>query len=233
MKDFESQAIDAGSIARPPGQRLAATAALCLSALLAGCYTTQQTITLAPLETGYPVSASGEYVDNEGQIVTENDYEVVDNFELDKVFEAPRHQTTETSFDLRPELDALVAKSQGDAITDLKIVGYEYDPGSHGSSAGLKIVGWSFGVMGASFVGLGLAIDEDPVTNGIVTMGAVFAGAGALCLLIGGVADDPSHWKFKVSGHVARRDAGADSAVETRATDTSGEAEGAAEPEEE
>ena len=178
---------------------------LLLSTPLTGCYTTAHSVRVVPLNTPYPVSASGQYVDSQGAIVVEDEYEVVEPFEFEKTFEAPRHETTESKFDLEPELSPLVEKSHGDAITDLKIAGYEYDPGSHGSSASLKIGGWMFGITGGALVVTGLALDDEDLTGTFVTAGAVVAGIGGLFYVFGALADDPSQWKYKVDGNVTRR----------------------------
>lgn len=171
--------------------------------LLSGCYTTKNVVAVTPLETKYPVSASGEYVDASGNVVNAKQYGQVKPFEFERTIQAPRHSTTETRLALEPELDRIVAQSGGDAITDLKIEGIAYEPGSHYTSALWKQWGWAFGVSGGVFLIAGAA-DED-LRGSFIPVGLVLGGIGALGFVFGAVANDPAEWKFKVSGQVVKQ----------------------------
>jgi hypothetical protein len=165
---------------------------------------------VTPLDTKYPVSASGAFVDSSGSIVDSKQYASVKSFEFERTVSAPRHSETEARLALEPELDALVNQSGGDAVTELKIEGIDYQPGSHYTSALWKQWGWMFGVTGATFLVVGAA-NED-LRGSFVPAGAVIAGIGALGFVFGAVANDPAEWKFKVSGHVVKRNGGAPAA---------------------
>lgn len=189
-----------------PNSSLRAVTAVMIAVMLSGCYTTTNTVTVAPLKTGYPVSASGQYIDAQGQLVTEGQYEVVNSFEFDRRVEAPRHESKESDLALEPELDRLVKQHRGDAVTDLKIVGTEYDTGSHGSAAGWKVLGWTFGLTGATFVVLGAALDDGDTGGGtLMGVGAVFAGLGLVSYLLSYTTDDPASWNIHVQGNVIKR----------------------------
>jgi hypothetical protein len=174
----------------------------------AGCYTTTNVATMGALKTNYPVSASGQYVDSNGAIVTENEYTVVKPFEFDRPVEGARHEDTETDVVLKPELDRFVAESQGDAITDVKIYAADYDAGSHGSSAGWKVMGWTFGLTGATFLVTGAAVGDD-VGDTFMIVGGVFGAIGLGSYLIGTAANDPAVWKLHVTGNIVKRNAAA------------------------
>jgi hypothetical protein len=178
-------------------------------AVLAGCYTTTNVATLAPLHTAYPVSASRQYVDQSGQIVTEKDYQVVQPFSFDRIVQAPPHEATATALALEPDLDRILSAARGDAITNMKIVATDYDAGSHGTSAAWKISGWFFGVTGVALVVAGASVGNDPQAgthdgDNLLIAGAVTAGVGALCYWLGTALRDPATWQLEVSGKVVK-----------------------------
>ncbi|HMA96597.1 MAG TPA: hypothetical protein VKP30_28120 [Polyangiaceae bacterium] len=176
---------------------------LSLGLLCNGCYTSRNVVTVTSLDTKYPVSASGQYLDTSGAIVSETQYSVVAPFNFEKTVTAPRHQSTETRFPLEPELDRLVNQHGGDAVTDLKIEGIDYQTGSHSSAAFWKQWGWALGLTGGTFLVVGAA-DAD-LRGAFVPTGAVVMGVGALGFLFAAMANDPTEWKFKVTGHVVKR----------------------------
>jgi hypothetical protein len=181
----------------------------CAAAIVTtGCYTTTNVATMGPLHTKYPVSASGQYVDSSGAIVVENEYTVVKPFEFDRPIEGARHDDTETEIVLQPELDRILAESQGDAVTDIKIYAADYDTGSHGSSAGWKVMGWTFGLTGATFLVTGAAVGGD-AAEPLLIVGGVFGGIGLGSYLIGAALTDPAVWKLHVTGNIVKRNASA------------------------
>jgi hypothetical protein len=194
--------------AAPRGWTKALSLACAAVIATTGCYTTTNVATMRALHTNYPVSASGQYVDSSGGVVTENEYTVVKPFEFDRSIEGARHEDTETPLVIQPELDRILAESQGDAVTDVKIYAVEYDPGSHGSSAGWKVMGWTFGLCGATFLVTGAAVGGDMAEPFMIT-GGVFAGIGLGSYLLGLAANDPSAWKFHVTGNIVKQNAGA------------------------
>jgi hypothetical protein len=178
--------------------------------ILAGCYTTTNVATLAPLHTAYPVSASSQYIDQGGAIVTEKDYQVAQPFSFVRSIEAPPHSERLTALAFEPDLDRIMSTAQGDAITSMKVQATDYDIGSHGTAATWKILGWSFGLTGAAFVAIGAAMGDDPVagTNlgaDLVVTGAVTAGIGVVSYLIGAAQNQPARWQIEVSGKVVKR----------------------------
>ena len=175
---------------------------------VSGCYTTTNVVRVDPLDTEYPVSATAQYVDRQGAIVDDAHYTVKRPFEFQKNLSGPRHMTTESKLLLKPELDSLMAEAQGEAITNLKIQAVDYDPGSHGSAAGWKVFGWSFGLTGGTFAIMGAAIGGDG--GGIlIGTGLAFAALGVVGFVAGGAADDPSVWKLKVTGEIVQSGGGA------------------------
>lgn len=169
-----------------------------------GCYTTHNVATLSPLDTAYPVSASSQYVDRSGAVVDDEGYTVERPFEFEKTVSAPRHESTETALELRPELDRLLASSHGDAITNLKVQAVRYEAGSHVSAANWKILGWTCGLSGGALLAAGAATDRDTIRSPLLTTGAVFAGVGVLSFVFAAVATEPTSWHFKVSGLVVK-----------------------------
>lgn len=183
-----------------------------------GCYTTKNVVTMTPLETKYPVSASGAFVDRGGAVVDQKQYSVVAPFSFERTIKTPRHSSTETRFDLEPELDRLVSQQGGDAVTDLKVEGVDYNPGSHSTGAFWKQWGWGFGITGGTLLLIGAA-DAD-LRDSMVPAGAVVAGIGALGFVFAAVANDPAEWKFKVSGNVVKRAGATAAAVPPNSTDS-------------
>jgi hypothetical protein len=179
-------------------------------AILAGCYTTTNVATMAPLHTTYPVSASSQYIDQGGAIVTEQDYQVVQPFSFVSSVQAAPHSETLTALAFEPDLDRIMSAAQGDAITGMKVQVTNYDIGSHGSSAAWKILGWTIGLTGATFVALGAAAGNDQYagTNlgtNLVATGTVTAGIGVVSYLIGAALNRPARWQLEVSGKVVKR----------------------------
>jgi hypothetical protein len=130
-----------------------------------GCYRTTNVATLTPLHTVYPVSASSQYVAPGGAIVTEKQYQVVQPFSFQRAIQAAPHEETLTALALQPDLDRIMSTSRGDAITDMRISATNYDAGSHGPAAGWKILGWTFGLTGATLAVTGLAVGDNPETG--------------------------------------------------------------------
>lgn len=180
---------------------------------LTGCYTTKNVVTLSPLETKYPVSASGAYVDGAGNVVDAKQYGGGRSFEFERTVKAPRHATTETRLVLEQDLDTLVAQNGGDAVTDLKIEGVGYDPGSHYSSALWKQWGWGFGITGGTLLVVGAT--NESLKDSFVPAGLITGGIGVLSYVLGVTRNDPAEWKFKVSGRVVKRNGAAVAAPPT------------------
>lgn len=185
--------------------KLALCAALAAGALFTtGCYTTTHVVNVTPLKTKYPVSASGQFLDESGAIVTEDGYTVVSAFDFNRQLEAPRHATTTTRLELEDELNRILSEKQGDAMTDVRIVATDYDPGSHGSAAGWKIMGWTFGLSGATLMAVGAGAED---ATPLLAVGGVLLGVGVLSYALSGVTDDPAIWTVQVKGNVVKRSA--------------------------
>src|SRR5690606_41214430 len=80
-----------------------------------GCYTTSTVVTMPPLRTDFPVSASGQYVDGDGDIVEEDGYEDVSTFTIERTYEVSRHGEGRIEAELEPELQRIVEKEIGRA----------------------------------------------------------------------------------------------------------------------
>jgi hypothetical protein len=186
------------------------TAVVVALAAATGCYRTTNVATLAPLHTAYPVSASPQYIDRSGAIVTESDYQVVQPFAFSRIVEAARHSETVTALAFEPDLDRIMNASKGDAITGMKIAATDYNIGSHGTSAAWKILGWTFGLTGGALAVTGLAVGDDQETGtkigtNLVVVGGVTAGVGVLSYLLGAALGEPARWQLEVSGKVVKR----------------------------
>jgi hypothetical protein len=182
----------------------ARTAGIVGLAFATSCYTTVNVATLAPLHTAYPVSTSSQYVEGDGHIVTDRDYEVVHSFSLHPVVEAQPHHQSLAALALEPDLDRIMRTTGGDAITGMTIQAVEYDAGSHYPSAGLKLAGWTFGLTGAGVIALGAAVGEEEGTK-VLEVGVVLAGVGVLSYVLGSALTRPATWQLDVSGNVVKR----------------------------
>jgi hypothetical protein len=91
----------------------------------------------------------------------------------------------------------------------MKVVGTNYDAGSHGTSAAWKISGWVLGFTGATLVVSGAAVGDDPQAgtrdgSNLIVAGFATVGVGALCYLLGSVLREPASWQLEVSGKVVK-----------------------------
>ena len=101
------------SVLAPRPWATGALAALLLGA--SGCpYETTSVVKIPALQTTYPVSASPHYVDAQGDVVRDTDYEVADCFEFETTVKSPRHEASEATLRLEPEP---IASSSGRAAT--------------------------------------------------------------------------------------------------------------------
>lgn len=173
-----------------------------------GCYRTQNIVRVEPLDTKVPVSASGQYIDREGRIVTEDEYQVVSNFSFDRTVEVPRHKKAEADLDLETEIDRIVVEAGGDAVTEFRLEGTKYDSGAHNAAASWKNLGWVFGFSGAALVVTGLAIGDPDINAILLPMGGVFAGVGAVSFGLSFTARKPAAWHFNVAGNVVSQGGG-------------------------
>lgn len=173
-----------------------------------GCYRTQNIVTMEPLDTKAPVSASGQYVDREGRLITETQYQVVSNFSFERTMEVPRHKKATVELELEREIDRIVADAEGDAVTDFKIEGTKYDSGAHNAAASWKNMGWAFGISGAALIVTGLAINDPDINAIFLPMGGVFAGLGAVSFGLSFTARKPAAWHFNIAGNVVSQGGG-------------------------
>lgn len=169
-----------------------------------GCYTTSNVVTMPPLRTDFPVSASGQYVDGDGDIVDEDGYEDVSTFTIERTYEVSRHGEGRIEAELEPELQRIVEKAGGDAITNLEIAAVEYDSGSHHSAAGWKIFGWTMGLSGGLIAGTGALVGGD-AADVLYPVGGVLLGVGVVGYLLSFTTTDPAQWQMQVTGQVVRR----------------------------
>lgn len=181
-------------------------ALLLAASTTAGCYTTRNVATIgAPLRTRAPVSASDQYVARDGSIVTPAQYSPVRQFRFTRRVRAERHDEVVSRLELAEQLDREVARSGGDAITNMVLGGEHYDPGDHVNAAFWKVFGWGMIVAGAAI--LPLAIDMQS-KEGYITA-ATLAGIGGLSIVLAGAFDAPSEWRLVFTGTIVRRNAAA------------------------
>jgi hypothetical protein len=178
-----------------------------------GCYKTVNTVTIEPLKTDYPVSASGQYVDEIGDILTDEDYVIVKPFTLHRTVESPRHESSVTPLGLKADLDQVVAQWRGDAVIDLKVEATGYESGSHAASSVFQALGWTgVGLGGVILVG-GLASHGNRA-DGATGAGAATIGVGLGLWLLGVAINGPTRWQLDVSGRVVKRASKAEPEVE-------------------
>jgi hypothetical protein len=187
-----------------------APALLGFALLLNGCYTTKNVVVVPPLDTRYPVSASGQFVDANGAIVTEQQYSVKNSFSFERTVAGPRHDSRLAELRLESDLDRFVAANRGDAVTNLRIRASEYDAGSHETSARLQLAGWGLGLTGGALVAVGASLDNEGLGTAFLASGGVMAGLGILSFVFGVAADEPAKWHLQVSGDVVQAKASVD-----------------------
>jgi hypothetical protein len=180
-----------------------------------GCYRTQNVVTMNALDTKVPVSASGQYIDAQGQVVTEDDYEVVSQFNFEKTVESPRHQKSAQELELEAEIDRIVSQAGGQAVTNFRLEGTEYSSGSHGAAATWKALGWSSTLTGLTFIAIGAAVGDPDLYPVFFPIGGIFTGVGLLSFGGALAARKPASWHFSVGGNVVTRGGGAARSVTT------------------
>ena len=149
------------------------------------------------------MSASADYIDEDGKVVDDTQYRKLKDFGFRKTVKAPRHEERQTSLRLSREIDTIVRQAGGDAVTYARIEATNYDAGSHGPAAGLKVFGWTFTLAGGLLLGTAAGIDDAP-KDSLVAGGAVLVGAGLVSLLLSSTKKEPSRWQFKVSGDIVK-----------------------------
>ena len=184
---------------------------LVLATLLLGAsacaYETTSVVRIPTVDTAYPVSSSRHYVEAWGAIVRDTEYKVVDRFQFEKTVESPRHDAADSTLRLGPEIDRIIRKANGDAVTGLTIDAVSYDPGSHSTAAFWKNVGWVFTPIGAVFIGAGVGWadegDKDR-SSSLYAVGGSFAAIGVLSFLLAAVLRSPATWCYQVSGQIVK-----------------------------
>ena len=173
-------------------------AGLALLALTTGCAT--NVVTLSPLDTKHPVSASAEYVDHDGAVVRAEDYEVVAPFDFAKEART-RWAHGSSELQIAPKLDGLVQAAHGDAVTNLRI-----------QATSLSQHQNLFSIMGLGVSAVGLILlapaisamnDPEKSTNPMLVASTAVLAAGS-ALVITGELTRPTSWHFRISGQVVR-----------------------------
>jgi hypothetical protein len=72
--------------------------------------------------------------------------EVLQSFSFEKTVTGPRHDNSSAKLQLQAELERLVRRSGGQAITNLTIQAASYDSGSHSMATAWKRMAWTFGI---------------------------------------------------------------------------------------
>ncbi len=183
-------------------------AALPVSLLVTGCYATQNRVTLAPLETKRPVSASSAYVDADGRVVSKDQYTLIRPFTFERAVTGERHSETVTALDVEREIDQLLGETHADAATQVTVTAVDYDSGSHTSAANWKWAGWLFEANAAVLFAYGVTADTHDQRVVCYGAGGVVAGIGVLSYLVSFLQDDPSTWRFRVEGQLVEKRAG-------------------------
>jgi hypothetical protein len=172
---------------------------LALLALTSGCSATH-VVTLPPLESKHPVSASAAYVDRDGATVDAAGYRVVAPFQFTKQDQSGRARA-ESTLQLGPELDRLVKTAQGDAVTKLRVEATSF--GTRQNVA--TILGVTLGLVGSVLLvqdALSKSENETRLSP-VFWTGAACFGAGTVLYFVGDFSK-PTRWEFRVSGQVVR-----------------------------
>ncbi len=171
---------------------------------LVSCASIQQSVKIAPLPAGLPVSASQSlYVD--GQTIGPSDMQVLKEFSYDKAFSS-RMKAREVELSLSEDLVRLAEEAGGNAIVKLKIAVL----GLQSSDMTLiwleRYTGSIAAIGGIGFLGGPLINGSSDHQPDAMTLGAVLLAGGAA--LIGGSFLHESvgtvSYSFHVSGTVVR-----------------------------
>ncbi len=184
------------------GLPVAAIMAVCSLALVS-CASIDQTVKIAPLPAGLPVSGSQSlYVD--GRTVDPSQMQVLKEFSYDKAFSS-RMKAKEVELMLSEDLVRLAQEAGGNGIVKLKIAVL----GVQSTDMGLiwleRYVGSLSAVVGISLM-LQPGTSDGSSSQSMTTGGAIMAGAGVA--LVGGSFLHESvgtvNYSFHISGTVVR-----------------------------
>lgn len=201
---------------------------LTLTTLLAsGCVTSTSIVHLDPMQTRYPVSASGQYLDSRGQVVKPGEYRSLRSFKLDRSVDVPAGTTAAVPLDIQADLDRLVDSTGGDAVTNVTLQATSFVPEGHASVALWQSLGTLGLVFGGPFALVGgAAIATDPQLrhdSQMIAMGAVgtaVAALGVAALLTASHrrSTTPNHWNVHIEGDVVQRNSAEPSAASAAAS---------------
>jgi len=152
-------------------------ASVALSSLVS-CVTADQTVTLAPLETKIPVSASASlYVD--GKVLNDSQYQVVKPFHLEKKFRIPLG-ASDSAIDLSREVETFVQGTDVKAVTQLTISVKDIGTGDLGWIAFERSLGAASVSVGALLLGVSTLLPPDQ--NSLLVPSIIVVGSGAALL---------------------------------------------------
>jgi hypothetical protein len=166
------------------------------------CTTTDHLVAVKPFDVETPVSASGYYLNDSGNIVSPGGYEVVNHFELIMENSGPIADSLESMISFDAEIQEQIALHDGDAVVNLQVYGIDYDPGKTFLTGFTRIFGGMMSGFGGMFLIMGLVMD-DGLTSGL---GLGFGLTGAVSLGISYFIPKSSEsiWTVGIEGDIVR-----------------------------
>jgi hypothetical protein len=189
---------------------LAAILVLLGGVVLSSCTTTDHAIQLAPLPASVPVSASAFYTSG-GEVVTDEDYDVVDHFQFEKTLTGPVGKEGYVSpLDVGPDVLALVKDKQADAVVNFRLIPQTYDSGNTGTVGALKIIGWMCLGFGGMFGIMNVAMppseyDTGPSVFAGMAIGFGAVGAGSLVATLIMEPQGKTTWHLAIEGDLVKQ----------------------------
>ena len=178
--------------------------------MLGGCVTTDHHVSMKTPNVDKPISASAFYLDQNGNVVNPQDYEVVHHFSDVKMYEGKIGKSTTSLLDIDAELRGIFEQYRADAIVNLKISAVDYDPGATDAAGILRSWGWatavSFLITTVMWIYISPAADGQ---EGVDPYVYLFAGGTGVGVLMAGIsyilpATSKSVWTISIEGDAVR-----------------------------
>ena len=168
--------------------------------ILASCATFEQTVSVLPIDAGFPVSVSAAFLVQD-RIYQPGAYRVIEEFSFRSTVESPVRGMDTLDLDLSGDLRRILDETGADALIDLKFQLVE----ANTAPLSWMSIASSFAVLGAGWLGYGIyyQLAEDPDILAYTISGGSTAtlGLGAYVLL---QATGRIVYVYEVSGKAVR-----------------------------
>lgn len=166
---------------------------------------------MEPLQTKYPVSATGHYLER-GAIIAPEQYLPLKSFHLERTFQGKAFRQSVVSMELERDLDQIVERAGGDALTNVTIRANNYDEGGH-RAVGWNVLGWMCMFPGIVVTGLTMLDDghhdayfNEPGDYKYYAIGGGLIALGVASFVAGMVRREvPTQWEIAIDGEVVKR----------------------------